>query len=294
MPIAYSTACGDAIISTLGNFSISTGKAKAKKTFDVRALVASALSGGQVLKYRAYFPESKRNILYFDPEQSPYHGQLVTQRILRLAGLPLDREPERLKFSYLRAIADPNQHREIIPHAIYNTPDVGLVSSRIRDLMLDINNSTEATRLVGDLMKWTGERNIHLHTVLHLNKGDNNTQGHTGTELNNKGECALQVTKDSTNSDRSIVAPAIIRSRPFDKFAFRLKEQAGGIYLPEVDATYVEDTKTAKYFLYQELTNEQDREALKETLGEGNVLSYGDPVPRLRSSYHAIISLEYG
>ncbi len=99
----------DATIGTLGNFSVSTGKAKAKKTFNVSALVASALAGHQVLEYRAYFPESKRNILYFDTEQSPYHCQLVMQRILRLAGLPLDREPERLKFSHLRAIADPNQ-----------------------------------------------------------------------------------------------------------------------------------------------------------------------------------------
>lgn len=57
---------GEAIIGTLGNFSVSTGKAKAKNTFNVSALVASTLSGGQVLEYHASFPESKREILYFD------------------------------------------------------------------------------------------------------------------------------------------------------------------------------------------------------------------------------------
>ena len=41
----------DAIIGTLGNFSVSTGKAKAKKTFNVCALVAAALINGQVLEY---------------------------------------------------------------------------------------------------------------------------------------------------------------------------------------------------------------------------------------------------
>jgi len=61
----------DAIIGTLGNFSVSTGKAKAKKTFNVCALVAVALINGQVLEYRASFPETKRNILYLDTEQSP-------------------------------------------------------------------------------------------------------------------------------------------------------------------------------------------------------------------------------
>ena len=105
----------EAIIGTLGNFSVSTkGKAKAKKTFNVCALVAAALINGQVLEYRASFPESKRDILYFDTEQSPYYCQLVMQRILSLSGLPLDQEPEHLKFSHLRAIADHNQRRALI------------------------------------------------------------------------------------------------------------------------------------------------------------------------------------
>ena len=50
---------GEAIIGTLGNFSVSTGKAKAKKTFNVSAIVAAALVNGQVLEYKASFPESK-------------------------------------------------------------------------------------------------------------------------------------------------------------------------------------------------------------------------------------------
>ena len=166
---------GEAIIGTLGNFSVSTGKAKAKKTFNVSAIVAAALINGKVLEYQASFPESKRTILYFDTEQSPYHCELVMQRILRLAGLPIDKEPEHLNFNHLRAIADPNERREIIRYAIYNTPNVGLVViDGIRDLMLDINNSTEATKLVGDLMQWTSEQNIHIQTVLHLNKCDDN------------------------------------------------------------------------------------------------------------------------
>ena len=35
----------DAVIGTLGNFSASIGKAKSKKTFNVSAIAASALSG---------------------------------------------------------------------------------------------------------------------------------------------------------------------------------------------------------------------------------------------------------
>ena len=42
------------------------GKAKAKKTFNVSALVAASLANGKVLNYRASLPEGKRKILYVD------------------------------------------------------------------------------------------------------------------------------------------------------------------------------------------------------------------------------------
>ena len=286
---------GEAIIGTLGNFSVSTGKAKAKKTFNVSAIVAAALVNGQVLEYRASFPESKRNILYFDTEQSPYHCQLVMQRILRLAGLPIDREPEHLKFSHLRAIADPNERREIIRYAIYNTPNVGLVViDGIRDLMLDINNSTEATKLVGDLMQWTSEQNIHIQTVLHLNKGDDNARGHIGTELNNKAETVLQITKDNTLPDRSIVAPAIIRSKPFNKFAFRLKEMEDEICIPEIDTSYKDADSKPHRYSYHEISDMEHRKALTQAFSLREVLPYGELIVALKKAYAEVVGQAYG
>ena len=58
------------VISTLGNFSASTGKGKSKKTFNVCAIVAAALSNRRILNYEPTFPEGKRRVLYFDTEQS--------------------------------------------------------------------------------------------------------------------------------------------------------------------------------------------------------------------------------
>ena len=286
---------GEAIIGTLGNFSVSTGKAKAKKTFNVSAIVAAALVNGQVLEYKASFPESKRTILYFDTEQSPYHCQLVMQRILRLAGLPNDREPEYLRFSHLRAIADPNERREIIRYAIYNTPNVGLVViDGIRDLMLDINNSTEATKLVGDLMQWTSEQNIHIQTVLHLNKGDDNARGHIGTELNNKAETVLQITKDNTLPDRSIVAPAIIRSKPFDKFAFRLKEVEDEVCVPEIDTSYTDADCKPHRPSYQDLSDTEHRKALTQAFSLREILPYGELIVALKKVYAEVVGQSYG
>ena len=286
---------GEAIIGTLGNFSVSTGKAKAKKTFNVSAIVAAALVNGQVLEYKASFPESKRTILYFDTEQSPYHCQLVMQRILRLAKLPIDKEPQNLKFSHLRAIADPNERREIIRYAIYNTPNVGLVViDGIRDLMLDINNSTEATKLVGDLMQWTSEQNIHIQTVLHLNKGDDNARGHIGTELNNKAETVLQITKDNTMPERSIVVPSIIRSKPFEKFAFRLKEVEDDICIPQIDLSYSDNERKSHRFSYQELSTNEHRKALEPVFSTNEVLPYSKLIVALKEAYAKIVGLSYG
>ena len=50
----------DAVIGTLGNFSASIGKAKSKKTFNVSAIAASALSGRTVLRYRSMFPATRQ------------------------------------------------------------------------------------------------------------------------------------------------------------------------------------------------------------------------------------------
>ena len=86
------------VIGTLGNFSASIGKAKSKKTFNISAIVAAALKNDEVLKYSAYLPPNKRKILYVDTEQSKYHCHKVMERILRLAGLPTDKDVDDFVF----------------------------------------------------------------------------------------------------------------------------------------------------------------------------------------------------
>ena len=102
-------------IATLGNFSASTGKAKAKKTFNVSALVAASLANGKVLNYRASLPEGKRKILYVDTEQSRYHCHNVLERILKLAGLPTSIDNENLDFICLREYT-PSVRIEVIDY----------------------------------------------------------------------------------------------------------------------------------------------------------------------------------
>lgn len=70
-----------------------------------------------------------------------------------------------------------------------------MIIDGIRDFVYDINSPSEATKIITMLMQWTDERQIHIHAILHQNKGDENTRGHIGTELNNKAETVLLVEK---------------------------------------------------------------------------------------------------
>lgn len=191
------------VIGTLGNFSASIGKAKSKKTFNVSAIVAAALKNGTVLSYTAELPENRRKILYVDTEQSSYHCAKVAKRILRMAGLPTGRNHKDLEFLVLRKYT-PEERIAIVREAIYRTENVGLVViDGIRDMVYDINSPSESTKVISLLMTWTGERHIHIHTILHQNKGDENARGHIGTELSNKAETVLQVEKDEKDPDIS-------------------------------------------------------------------------------------------
>lgn len=275
------------VIGTLGNFSASIGKAKSKKTFNVSAIVAAALKNGTVLRYAAELPEDKRKILYVDTEQSPYHCLKVMRRILRMAGLPTDRDSERLEFLALRKYT-PEQRILIVEQAIYQTENLGLVIiDGIRDMVYDINSPGEATCIISKLMQWTDERQVHIHTILHQNKGDENARGHIGTELNNKAETVLLVEKDKNDEDVSKVEAMHIRAMDFVPFAFRINRDA----LPELVEDYTVEKKQAgrpvkeKFDPYKDISEQQHRIALEAVFGLKTEYGYEELKTALVANY---------
>lgn len=269
-------------IATLGNFSASVGKPKSKKTFNVTAIVASALSGKEVLHYKAHLPEGRHKVLYVDTEQSKCHCHKVMERILRLAGLPTDRETDNLEFFMLREYS-PRQRRQIINHALASESDFGfVVIDGIRDLLYDINSPSESVDLINDLMRWSSVHDLHIHTVLHLNKGDDNTRGHIGTELNNKAETILQVTKSQFDGNISEVKAMHIREKEFEPFAFRINADA----LPELVPEYAfsQERKT----FCESITDEEHAKALDAVFAEGGISGYRALIKALQESYAEI------
>lgn len=271
-------------IATVGNFSASTGKPKSKKTFNVSAIVASALSGKEVLCYTTCLPAEKKRILYVDTEQSRPHCHKVLQRILRLAGLPVDSECEDIDFLVLREFS-PLQRRTIIDCTLAKRSDYGLVViDGIRDLLRDINSPSESLDVINDLMRWSSFYNLHIHTVLHLNKADDNTRGHIGTELNNKAETILQITKKIDNEKMSEVKAMHIRDQEFTPFAFEIGDDS----LPHLVENYQAQKSASKYLSYKQLSDEQHREALEAAFKDASQMSYAQLVEAVRKGYESI------
>ena len=274
-------------IATLGNFSASVGKPKSKKTFNCAAIVASALSGRNILHYKAHLPEGKHKVLYVDTEQSKCHCHKVLERILKLAGMPTDQETDRLVFFMLREYS-PKQRRQIINHALAADPEIGfVVIDGIRDLMYDINSPSESVDLINDLMRWSSMHDLHIHTVLHLNKGDDNTRGHIGTELNNKAETVLLVEKDKSNGDISKVSAMHIRAMDFEPFAFRVNDRA----LPELMEDYQTEAKTPgrpqgeRFDACKDISEQQHRIALEAAFSLQDEYGYKELSKALKESY---------
>ena len=274
---------GDCTIATFGNFSASTGKAKSKKTFNISAMVAAAVTNSTVLNYRACLPEGKRNILYFDTEQSKFHCHSVLERIYKLSGLSLKEDDPRLMLWGLREYT-PKLRIAVIDYALRKYDEVGLVIiDGLRDLMYDINNGKEATDVMTVLMAWTSVYELHIHTVLHLNKNDNNPRGHIGTELENKAETVLIISKNTMNNSVSEVKPMHMRDKEFTTFAFHIDDNK----LPVLDSSMSVTVVKPREKSLVSLDNEVHQEILGKLFEENTPTKYNDLVNVVAQAYEA-------
>lgn len=192
---------------TLGNISMATGKAKSRKSMFVAYLTSRAML-------------IRHNVLYFDTEQGDYHCWLQSKRIAELSS-----GKGSVKYSALRRYM-PTERIQIIERAIYNESQCKLVViDGVADLLNGgVNDESEAIAVTGKLMKWSQELNIHIITILHQNKSDNHSKGHIGSQLNQKCETVISVTKDPLDENKSKVESVFNRGIGIDPFSFAIDE----------------------------------------------------------------------
>jgi hypothetical protein len=259
----------------LGDFSVIIGKAKSRKTFFVSMLVAAFLDRDRTLydSIRPRLYNGKLKIVYFDTEQSRSDVIRVKNRIKKL----LPHFSENYLEVYPLRKYNCKERLEIIEERLKDCTDVGMVVvDGARDLVSSINCEEQATEISGKFLKWTEEKNIHLITVLHQNKGDNNARGHLGTELVNKAQTVLSVTVESTNNKVSVVEAEFCRYMPPNPMAFEIDDrklpQFINDYRPKTKATSTNDINQLQphecYSFFNELFAYNSKE---EGIGHGEL-----------------------
>lgn len=211
-----------------------TGKAKSGKTMFMSMVMACALNGEQLALQRN--DDRPLKVLWFDTEQSEQSTQeILVDRILPMAGIRfelidtdmLEDDDEGHQVPVRKAIyydAEDRQidfdsqffainvrgigwerRKELLLAAIRKYRPTLVILDGTKDLMLDINDATQATQTTEDLMLWSQLYRCCILNVLHQNKSeaDKNMRGSIGTELTNKAfevfSCELASDKDDAS-----------------------------------------------------------------------------------------------
>lgn len=219
--LSYHNSTGvKAPLLSKGNISVVSGKAKSKKSFFC-TLIAAHLFSDETTddRFKVNVQEIQGNILYFDTEQAAAECQKVLKRLLILGV-----EEDRIHFYRLRSLGTKEriQFIEKTLEVMHNV-DV-IILDGARDLVRSINSEEEATDITNMFMRWTDKYNIHLMTVLHLNKADSNLRGHIGSELQNKAESVFHIEKTLTNN-QSTVKMSHSRGVEAEPFSFTISEE---------------------------------------------------------------------
>ena len=210
-------------IGTLGNIILIQAKAKAGKTYLVSAMTAALLSSKQFIYFRGYLPEDKKTVLYFDTEQGSEDARTVQERIYKMAGLPTNEENINFQYYCLRRLND-SQRLESVEYIISTTENLGcVIIDGVRDLIKDFNDTAQSFVMINKLMTWTDEKQINIIAVLHQNPNDDKARGHLGTELTNKAEFILSISKERDEESYRRVE-GYGRRKPFTPFNYSLDE----------------------------------------------------------------------
>lgn len=270
---------GNEILGTLGNFSLIIGKAKSRKSFYINIVISTALIKDNVLgRFLSNLPSNKCDVLYFDTEQGKYHVQKAVKRICTQIDEP---QPKNLQTYYLRSLT-PTERLQFIETLIYSNDKIGIVViDGIKDLITSINDEEQATMIVSKLLKWSEEKNIHIITVLHQNKGDANARGHIGTELINKAETVLEVAKVEGDNNISIVTPMQCRNPEPEVFAFEIDEF--GIPIETENFEIKIQTKQNKNDLLS-LENHIKYEVLTKVFSKSENITYSELVTQIKQA----------
>lgn len=190
----------DIPLLTKKSISLLKAQAKAGKTTVAAWMIAQIIRTGA-------------KVVWIDTEQGEYYGSRTQSWILQIAEVTSCNN----LFYYDLKIHHPTERVNIIEAILEACSPELLVIDGVRDLVFDINSPEESTNTATTLMKWADTHNIHVLTILHQNKGNENARGHLGSEMVNKAETVIKVSQNEAT--QIMVEPELTRGRPFEAFA---------------------------------------------------------------------------
>jgi hypothetical protein len=254
---------GDADVMTVGNISMIVGKKKSRKSLLLAYLIQIFLKPRHIVA---------DDILFFDTEQEEYDVWMAQDRIYRMTY-------QYVPMFCLRGLST-KERREFIEQTTkhWHKPVKIIFLDGIRDCLSNINDPDESTEVVGWLMRMNVEYKVHISTVLHLNKTDNNARGHIGTELLNKAEITIEVELDERVdkfNPPSVVKVESSRRQPFEPFVFThgptgLPELLGAPVGMDVVSQDEQLQKLAQAFEGEVLKGKEAAQALKDHFAVGD------------------------
>ena len=193
-------AIGQNIIGSTGNFVALTGLPGASKSTFIAAIIASAVSGGEVLNFKALVSyENKNRVCLFDTEQLGYDLHRKIGIIKTLA----KRQNIFENFDLFSVVDhDADTILKLILTYLNNTPECAIL---IIDGLLDLangmfNDEKASTTLIRKIRKIARKYDILIIVVLHLGKKDNTALGHLGSASTRYCQSELEIVKNKDST----------------------------------------------------------------------------------------------
>jgi hypothetical protein len=228
-----------------GDFSCLVGASKSGKTFLKSSLEAAYLGGASWNYFESIKAHDNMDkvVVAFDTEQSRYHVQRVTQRVLEMVG----NDDGRYNTFALRRY-NAKERLQFIDWVVYESDfrgHIGLMSiDGYADLLDDFNNLEESTRLTQKLLEWTANAKMHCTGILHKNFGSEKPVGHFGSSVLKKSETSAFI--EDENGEKTVEC-RYSRNIPFDNFKYAIDENTALPYQVSIGDTMCKSKAVVNY-----------------------------------------------
>ena len=235
-----------------GELVADCGKAKSGKTYFLSILMAACLTQKALALERIVHTDltdltdlKPLRVLWIDTEQSQQSTQeILKERVIPLAEKCHTDDINNTFYAFnLRGLGFEKRGKMVNVAIRTIKPDICIIDG-IKDLMTDINDAVQATRIMEQLMALAKEFNCSIVCVLHLNKSeqDRNMRGSIGTELTNKAfevfQCEMISEKDKTDTFK-VTQTYSRKQKMKQKFYYRINDEG----LPEWCPDYQEQPR---------------------------------------------------